>query len=439
MSDSILTTRLPRELINNIVEGLDTRTIASLSCTSSGVREVVKPLLFRQLTIHTDHATHHLNHFIAFLKANPISTSDMALHVKTLTLLCNSPMPRSDVMRESITALDLDFVLSRLPSVQTLHLRLIPLRCCTSTPPSGWSNPRSLNELSITYVEFQPSRLRSPQDTFLELLGLFGSVKIMKLNAARIWDYDPGVTDSHPEPSTQVLRRRTSLNVERLFHVGEIRYSYLPTSTTTAPPPIVTSLMESPHCLSRMRTLDIDEDIAITNTLLRAIGHQLSHLHLRINSERAPFSEDTSPFDLDNCKNISSLNISVRLLSGDEPDVKANITRVIKTLEQSPESVTKIVVKCVFNHYRPSDAISPQEMGWKDVDEILGRHAQFESFVLIIRDTFRMNDGLVESIRERVLSRLAKRGILKVVRSYPTEQDDEEEWDYYDDHADMDL
>lgn len=281
---------LPGELLNMTVGYLsDCSDLKTCTLLSRHWRTAARPVLFRSVTVRVATETsggagkiddappsRSLQAFREFL-----STHD-AYNVASciIKLLVAQPSGGDQAV---LDLRELDLVLTRLPALDELHMSIAIIGPCPSgSSLNGWTNPKSLKVLSLgeTFLSLSsPPERQSEQCCLVSLLNLFGSVATLSLNT--LWLEEP---EKWIQPEYIKAAGRSILPT---FRLGEIR-SEVGRAHASHDNLLVILAESGLRDLWRVKM----KDRGSTNSkFFRALGHQITHLHLTINGSHGYTTE----------------------------------------------------------------------------------------------------------------------------------------------------
>ena len=237
MSSTI--TALPRELVEHIVSHLDKSSLFNCTLLCRYWSQSARPSLFRKIGLHHQ-GGHGLHDFIAALDSSR-SLVDAAFYTQQLSLKGDNSY------RVDVTSSEVHHILSNLPSLQTLHLKNVMLRCCPGGCPREISS-RSLTQLVLEKITFEfgdtgkstDARYSDTQCSLVELFNLFDLVTALHMSGVH--------TDGQRDGA--------------LFSL----------------------LIGSSQALRTLRSLEIDEEVLVCNEVLRSWGRNLTDLRIHLPS-----------------------------------------------------------------------------------------------------------------------------------------------------------
>lgn len=301
---------LPRELIDMIVNYLKGKpSLLVCSLLSRQWRSSVLPKLFHDMCVtgsepafppeldsdedssHSDHESKppiDLDTFYQYLLSD--ASQNVRPHVKELHL-------GSDLYKMRISAFELDLILAKLPTVETLSLSDLTItRHSLALTPSGWLTPRTLKALRMVVCYLEPpnwigsrmppdhARAQLPDSTraeccLVELLNLFGDIQTLDIfNSHFTWRAPThnGLYWDYPDLSVAVGSR-----IAPTFRVKEMKIHM---EVPAGQGDVIELLRNSPNSMDGLQNLTLKQCRPICQKFLVSMGRSLKRLDLTLDS-----------------------------------------------------------------------------------------------------------------------------------------------------------
>ncbi|TCD62057.1 hypothetical protein EIP91_007516 [Steccherinum ochraceum] len=326
--------RLPRELVDLITDELDTKSLAACTLMCRFWNTCARPRLFRTVIVHDHGGPHYdsespccgrstytfdaLRRFLWYTK--PLE--DPPQFVTFIKRLVVVGLEAADVDDVTISMVDLDLILAKLPGLIELRLQNISLQpCLPGIRLFGWSHRRPLTSLDIDGSMMEPpswalvgsqaheTSLEEPECALADLLALFtsiGTLRIINFHFRSLHDPAPyGIYwDDRSRVRPVLARIPRDLRVQRL--AAEVTDILTQAS-------VLLLLLES-GCFHGLQYLRIHDEPPVVRTILQAIGCSSISV-LRLGLGIAPIGIDPlfepDEYGLSFCSNLTSYSLDV--------------------------------------------------------------------------------------------------------------------------------
>lgn len=273
---------LPRELVDAICDDMDVLSLKASSLASHHWRVSAQPRLFRALVVREADRNHTFALFTAFV--NSESGITLARHAKELTLLGRRKVP----LNLEITIAMVDWVLSKLPALHTLHVQDTFIR--SPSPLISSSPPRALEVLWLRRVDFGTNPLPwlpDEESGFIPFLNLFGSVTLLQLNDVEAnGQRDMNGENAVPEIIADGKKISKHLRLQELVAMDKEVSSW-----------DILTMFECSQCLEALDCLSVGEDFPTANALFWAVGRSLTSLHIDLEFLFALYLDEDAEYD----------------------------------------------------------------------------------------------------------------------------------------------
>ncbi|TCD60830.1 hypothetical protein EIP91_009433 [Steccherinum ochraceum] len=336
---------LPRELIDQIFQGLDKPSLASCSTICRNYHPSARHFLFRTITlVEPDDDIHNEPRYVGFCQfltwTSSISSS-LSANIRELNLYFVEEKSKLDEVL--IDTVMLEQLLSLLPVLRTLRIRMAKWKRSDHLYAPSFP-PKNLETLVLDYVLFDLPRwswvteFTNPFDpnapiecTLVELLNIFGDVETLHFtNALMLDDYGS--------------------------FVGWQDASALASSVSKIVGQQVSSTLHGSRALDSLCHLELmDEDVHATNSMLEFLGLRLKQLRLLYSEMKVP--DRVAKVDLSHCTSLSQLEL--------QPYFQA----LVDVASRIPRTVKHLTVKLEYNpiHYEPT-IWNTLSLDWSAVD-----------------------------------------------------------------------
>ncbi|TCD60120.1 hypothetical protein EIP91_010694 [Steccherinum ochraceum] len=339
--------RVPPELVDAIIELLDKASLLKCTLVCHLWSELAKAYVYKSISLDEGpREGHDFHSFSDFLEST--SSVNVARHVKALGVSGSQvftastgmfgqirPIPAQNL---SLTASDIDRLLSRLPLLESLSLNALVLTCSISPPEHGWSTPRRLKRLQLRMVQYSiventifpvtvDGHINPPDVTYrcglIETLNLFSTVQYFKpirvvvLGSKKYWTKDHGSCIKWAKPVTYQLSDAFNVEGLRLFDDEDSQI-------------LLALLRSSPRCVANLRVLDgVTSDMQPdSGEVFNQAASSLRDVSVIMGEKRAGLVS----IDISLCTNISSLNLTMNWF------VPGALERTLSTIADWSES-----------------------------------------------------------------------------------------------------
>ncbi|TCD64578.1 hypothetical protein EIP91_003906 [Steccherinum ochraceum] len=390
--------RLPPELIEHILDTVNSRDLAACTLLSRRWHHCAHPMLFQ----------------IIFVRevSNPGGDKPYGLSALTDILLETEPSVgwaslvrglnvRGDCPESSrVEISDIAVVLTRLPSLEALQFDGVILKAPITLYHSP--QPTSLMRLSLCTLFTSPTEWESslrydvtPLSTLVEFLKLFGRIEILEIGpgpvsmthdteihlARRYW--------SRPEDGVAVCRA-----LPDSFSVGKL-VSKSNNPLISGLSNILALLGSSEQMQTSLRELEIWDAVPVVRRILSLVGRNLTHLSFKFDWG-SPNRREDDPFGLLHCPSLISLHLRIWTpseVTWSPQFVNYHLPRILAHSSPTIQEWTIKLHREVLA-LNTKDSTYIRGMNWGRLDEVLSSRSALKRLKFEFFSAANLNEGL---------------------------------------------
>lgn len=386
---------MPSELLDHICGFMDKRSLAACTLVCSDWYISARVLLYHSIILSDDRIDRHtIDTFNTFLASS--CASPMRRYIKQLIIRCMEPRAVDIAV---IDVYQVELLLSKLPSLQVLHLEKLLLKLPVRAKrgrerPLG--RPVSMDKLKLHNVGFE---LSGPSDqdgvalshdnvacSIVELLNLFTSLNTLDLFG--VWPDSPDSYNLTPHLEHNVrLAYAAGVRLNNKFRIANLLSDSYGVSTHEH----ILAVLRGSHSLDALRSVVIREDPAHFSQFIQAVSGTLESLRLTIDDVNARF-------DVACCTRLTHLRVAV--IHSANNNISRDLQAVQHVVSAATGTISHLTIHIDRYHWGPEFTLDGCELDWERLDVSLEKHTQLTHVVFILQERhYRVDDDLSKKLR----------------------------------------